>query len=223
MEPLYSMCWNAEVSLNTFLFSSFVLGLVIYNNLYTQYKIPEIDNLWFYIFMMLFISVQLIEYFIWRNINNKYYNNIFSIIVTIVFILLPMSTMMMISDISVRFSAFVGYFIFMVYSFVYRFDASDSHTALTPKGHLRFFINKWSKLEYFIWVVFFLFAFFYIGKWWSFLFGVFTFLITLYSFYTDKSSGSMWCWVVNSFFIGAAFYILFYLPFFENGKLKDFC
>jgi len=30
------MCWNAEVSLNTFAFSTFVLGMIIYNNTYTQ-------------------------------------------------------------------------------------------------------------------------------------------------------------------------------------------
>ena len=29
------MCWNKEVSLNTFLFSSFVFLLILYNNKYT--------------------------------------------------------------------------------------------------------------------------------------------------------------------------------------------
>jgi hypothetical protein len=39
------MCWNKEISLNTFLFSSFVLILIIYNNAYTQYKIKELNNI----------------------------------------------------------------------------------------------------------------------------------------------------------------------------------
>ncbi len=66
------MCWNQHVSLNTFLFSSFILILIIYNNKYTQYKIKELNNVWIYVFFFSFISMQLIEFFIWRNINNKY-------------------------------------------------------------------------------------------------------------------------------------------------------
>ena len=40
------MCWNEHVSLNTFLFSSFVLLLIIYNNYYTKYKIKELHSPW---------------------------------------------------------------------------------------------------------------------------------------------------------------------------------
>ena len=53
------MCWNESVSLNTFLFSSFVLLLIIYNNYYTKYKIPELNNVWIYLFLASFISMQL--------------------------------------------------------------------------------------------------------------------------------------------------------------------
>ena len=71
------MCWNKDISLNTFLFSSFILVLIIYNNTYTQYKINELDNIWMYLFFASFIFMQLIEYFIWRNINDPVYNNLF--------------------------------------------------------------------------------------------------------------------------------------------------
>ena len=58
------MCWNKEVSLNTFLFSGFVLLLIIYNNKYTKYKTLELDNLWIFLFLATIILVQLDEYFI---------------------------------------------------------------------------------------------------------------------------------------------------------------
>ena len=74
------MCWNEHVSLNTFLFSSFILLLIIYNNAYTKYKIEELNNINIYIFLASIIFIQLIEFFIWRNMNNKYYNNFFSIL-----------------------------------------------------------------------------------------------------------------------------------------------
>ena len=70
------MCWNAEVSLNTFLFSSFVLCLIIYNNTYTQYKIKDFNNIWIYLFFVSFILMQLFEFFIWRNVDNKLYNKL---------------------------------------------------------------------------------------------------------------------------------------------------
>ena len=58
------MCWNEHVSLNTFLFSSFVLLLIIYNNLFTKYKIQELNNTFVYLFITSFVVMQLIEFFI---------------------------------------------------------------------------------------------------------------------------------------------------------------
>lgn len=74
------MCWNEHVSLNTFLFSTFALGMIYYNNEYTPYKIPEIHG-WAYIFLFSFIIMQLNEYFLWKSIQNKDadQNRIFSI------------------------------------------------------------------------------------------------------------------------------------------------
>ena len=53
------MCWNKDVSLNTFLFSGFVLCLIIYNNKYTQYKIDELNNIYSYIFFASIIIIQI--------------------------------------------------------------------------------------------------------------------------------------------------------------------
>lgn len=60
------MCWNANVSLNTFLFSGCVLALIIYNNSFTQYKIQELNNKWVYFLIASFVFIQLIEFFIWK-------------------------------------------------------------------------------------------------------------------------------------------------------------
>ena len=68
------MCWNENVSLNTFLFSGFILALIIYNNSFTKYKIQELNNKWVYFFIASFVFMQLIEFFIWRNIDNKFSN-----------------------------------------------------------------------------------------------------------------------------------------------------
>lgn len=85
------MCWNKEIFLNTFLFSSFVLALIFYNNTYTQYKIKYFDNSWYYILLSSIILMQLVEYFIWRNIHSTY-NQFFSIVASILLLYLILHT-----------------------------------------------------------------------------------------------------------------------------------
>ena len=97
------MCWNENVSLNTFLFSGFILALIIYNNSFTKYKIQELNNKWVYFFIASFVFMQLIEFFIWRNIDNKYYNNIFSILATLLLLLQPIFSIMLLKNINLRF------------------------------------------------------------------------------------------------------------------------
>ena len=43
------MCWNKEVSLNTFIFSTISLLFIYYNNTHTQYKLKEFINIYIYI------------------------------------------------------------------------------------------------------------------------------------------------------------------------------
>jgi len=69
------MCWNEHVSLNTFLFGSFVLGLVLYNNLYTPYKIKEIHSLAAYLFLASILLTQWFQYCILHT-ENKIFRRI---------------------------------------------------------------------------------------------------------------------------------------------------
>ena len=56
------MCWNEEVSLNTFLYGTISAIIVIFLN-----KIPIRTILLVYTVSL----IQLMEYFTWKNINNK--------------------------------------------------------------------------------------------------------------------------------------------------------
>ena len=56
------MCWNQSVSMNTFLFSLFAVLLSFSNGL--------IDNKMALLYLS-FMSMQLVEYFAWGDINNK--------------------------------------------------------------------------------------------------------------------------------------------------------
>ena len=76
------MCWNENISLNTFIFSTFVLIFIYYNNNYTQYKTKEFNDWKLYVLFFSFIIMQLVEYFLWKSIREKntYNNTLFSII-----------------------------------------------------------------------------------------------------------------------------------------------
>lgn len=214
------MCWNKDISLNTFLFSSFVLLLIIYNNTYTQYKINELDNIWMYLFFASFIFMQLIEYFIWRNINDPVYNNLFSIMATLLLFIQPIASTMLITNNTVRTNILLLYLILSVPLMTYRLFTKKINSTVSPLNHLKwnFIFYENSTIEnifYIGWFIFFLFPLFYQGNTFGLLFGLLTFMVVLYNYYKDKTVNSMWCWIVNSLMIYYAGYLLLYLPFFK--------
>ena len=214
------MCWNAEVSLNTFLFSSFVLCLIIYNNTYTQYKIKDFNNIWIYLFFVSFILMQLFEFFIWRNVDNKLYNKLFTILATLLLVVQPIASNMLITNKSVQQSMLFVYMICMVPFAIYRFMTQKINSTISDLGHLQWNMLLDNKIKIdnviiTIWFIFFLFPLFYQKKTFGFLFGAITLLIMIYNYYKDNTVGSMWCWVVNSIMVYYAIYLLLYLPFFK--------
>ncbi len=213
------MCWNEHVSLNTFLFSSFVLLLILYNNTYTQYKITDFNDVWHYIFYISFISMQLIEFFIWRNIDNKFYNHIFSTMAAMLIFIQPIITLMLLPNISLRNNLLSAYSVLFIPYFIYKFITNNMKSQISNRGHLIWLFFDTNMLLFFGWLFFFLFSFFYTGSIRTIIFGIVLFSISYYNYYKDKTIGSMWCWVVNSIMIYYAFYLLLYLPFCE----KELC
>ena len=211
------MCWNEHVSLNTFLFSSFVLLLIAYNNTYTQYKITFFNSVWNYIFFISFISMQLIEFFIWRNINNTFYNNIFSTMAAMLIFIQPIISLMLLPDISLRNNLLVTYLVFFIPYFTYKFITNNMKSQISNKGHLEWLFFDTNMLPFFGWLFFFLFSFFYTRSIGVLIFGIVLFCISFYNYYKDKTIGSMWCWIVNSTMIYYAFHLLLYMPFYETS------
>jgi hypothetical protein len=214
------MCWNKEVSLNTFLFSSFVLGLIMYNNAYTPYKIVVLNNVYAYIFFMSFILMQLIEYFIWINIKNPLYNSIFTGFATLLLIFQPIASNMLITNEIIRKKLLYSYLLFIIPLSIYRFNIKNMNSSVSKLGHLQWNTlsvnnNPYNILFTLIWFFFFLFPLFYQKYNFGLAFGLLTLIIITYNFFNDDSVGSMWCWIVNIIMIYYAVYLLLYLPFFK--------
>lgn len=214
------MCWNKDISLNTFLFSSFVLILIIYNNTYTKYKIKDLDNIWVYVFFVSFILMQLIEYFIWTNVNNPVYNRIFTTMATILLLVQPIASNMLISNKVVQQTTLILYLILMIPFAGYRLMTKKINSTVSKLGHLEWnmLLDNHKKIDVMIeicWFIFFLFPLFYEGYKFGFLFGLLTLMIIMFNYYKDNTVGSMWCWIVNSIMLFFAGYLLLYLPFFK--------
>lgn len=217
------MCWNSEVSLNTFVFSLFTLCLVYYNNEYTRYKIPIFDNKWLYIFLILTFTMQLIEFFIWKNLKNNY-NQFFTKCAFILIYLQPVASLMLLSNLTIRNSLLIPYIIFGIPYLTNVVSSNKINTTVSKTGHLvwnnfNIMVNgvKINKYLFFVWLFLLLFSFLYEQRWYYLLFAIVTLSIFLYK--EMNTASSMWCWFVNIFFIYLLSYLLFYLPFCERKTL----
>ena len=87
------MCWNQYVSLNTFIFGIFGLLFILYNNLYSPYKLKEFKTIGTYFFFMSFILMQGIEYVLWKNIKNKKTNHLYSFYAALLVFIQPIASL----------------------------------------------------------------------------------------------------------------------------------
>ena len=215
------MCWNQHVSLNTFIFSLFVLLLIAYNNAYTQYKMPEFNNIYVYLFFLSFISIQLIEFFIWRNINDKSLNQFFSIAGMLLVTVQPIISLMMLKDETIKYILIIVYTVFSTLFVSYKIINHDIISTISKHCHLRWNWFHFSTYDYIIlyglWVTFFIYAPI-VNKHYRIMFyALLLFAISMYSFYKDDSAGSLWCWSINTIMFYYAFRLLFWMPFNEHG------
>jgi hypothetical protein len=214
------MCWNQYVSLNTFLFSALILLLIVYNNKYSPYKIKELDNIYAYIFLMSFFTMQLIEFFLWRNLNNKNLNQLFSILGALLLLLQPVASLMLINDINLRIKLLLTYCIPSFFYFIYQLNIKDFKTTISNKGHLKWDwvnLNGYKHFVFIFWL-FFLFLSLYINKQnLALTYTICLLIITLYSYMKDGSFGSLWCWSINSLMLFYAFNLLIILPYKKHG------
>ncbi len=143
------MCWNAEVSIQTYLFAviTFILGYA--------YGFP-LRKL---IFMLVFSNIQLIEYFLWKNLNDKKKNEFYSKLGYLNITLEPIAACLLIDNIKLRyFSLIICSLILFIYFIIYQ-KKIDFSTSISKNGFL-----KWNSLKFkdhgiFYSIIWFLFFF----------------------------------------------------------------
>jgi hypothetical protein len=210
------MCWNEDVSLNTFLFSMFVLALVYYNNKYTQYKIHHFGNQWMYVLLTLAFSMQLIEFFLWKNIKNKRYNQIFTSCAFVLVFCQPIASLMLLGNEMLRNAMVTLYLFFGVPYILYIIYTTRIHSVVSSSGNLIWDMNI-NRSFFWVWLFLLFFSFLYERKMIQLLFAIVSFAIFMYK--EHSTAGSVWCWFINSISVYLAVYLLFYSPFIEHNQI----
>jgi hypothetical protein len=163
--------------------------------------------------------MQLIEFFIWRNIDNKFYNHIFSTMAAMLIFIQPVVSLMLLPNVSLRNNLLCAYSVLFIPYFTYKYITNNMRSQVSNKGHLVWLFFDTNMLLFFGWLFFFLFSFIYTQNFYGLIFGMVLFAVSYYNYYKDKTIGSMWCWGVNSVMIYYAFYLLLYLPFCEKREV----
>ena len=183
------MCWNAEVSLNTFIFAFVSLIIVVFLN--------KIDRI--YILISLSISImQLFEYFTWKNIHNKKIIYYLSLIAGPLIIL---SQILLINygflRGTERIIAFVLIFIVCFMCMIYNYYNNKFDMKVGENGHL---IWYWADVPAILLLFMFIFYLYPLSRKenkFSFITTSIFLLISLYYYYKYKTWGTMWCYFSN--------------------------
>lgn len=213
------MCWNEELSLKTFFITVIVLIIIVINNNFSVEKTTRFKEYIGY-FLLSIILMQLIEYFLWRNINNKLYNKLFSTLGVLLLVSQPIMSLNLIED-PIKRNYFIKiYSIPAVLHFIYNINTHNINTTISKKKHLKWnWQNKnilYSTLTVLYYLFFLTVPFYFNRNYITLLFGCVTFLTSLYLYKKDGSFGSIWCYFSNAITFFYAFLILAYLPFIKS-------
>lgn len=188
------MCWSAEVSLNTFIFSIFGTVFALANGTIT---VPEA------LFIVSFASMQLVEYFAWSNLKDTITASKFGLALILLQPLLSINAWY-----TGPYKAWVlaGYVVAVVLMLTTRTFQFSMHPA--QNGHLSWDFLHGSAWFYTVWFALFFLGLYYAGAL-SFGSGALILLLSVASYLRDDTWGSMWCWFANGaavYMIGQVFY-----------------
>ena len=225
------MCWNESVSINTFVFGCLALIFIYFTNTFTKYKTQGFDNPFMYLIVFSFLIMQLIEFFIWRNLNNKQINRILSLIGLGIIIIQPITLMLydtyaignittLIQNLSLYSIAWISFL-----SYKYLYNPITFTTTIGVNKHLNW---NWLKLPiseiivciliYFSYIVYSLLVLKNKDNIFRYFLFISVFISTIL-YYDTQDFGSMWCWIINIYMLILIVNILVVKPFYEYNLL----
>jgi hypothetical protein len=188
------MCWNAEVSLQ-----SFSIGLLTIILAYTKgLSFPTA------FFCLTITFMQLVEYFVWSGYNN------FLASVAAVFLLWlqPVASILTLETylIPLLLGAYIG-LTFLGYLLGYRIKKEHFRMYKAPNGHLAWdWLQPTFKTSIMLFVYFFflLYPLILSESWILLSLSLSTLGLSLWTYFKYNTWGSMWCWIVNYGVVGVS-------------------
>jgi hypothetical protein len=164
--------------------------------------------------------MQLIEFFIWRNLKNKNINKIFSILGSFLLLIQPIASLLMLKNNKLKWKMVSIYGIPAFVYFIYQLKNHRFYTDVSKNGHL---IWNWStsndKFLFFgflFYLYFLMYSIFINGHYLLMIYSMLLLLASYYLYVKDKTVSSIWCWAVNTIMFIFAFKLLMLLPFREH-------
>lgn len=184
------MCWNRRISLNTFLFSLFGLNFAYFNNIINPFS---------YLYFLSFISIQLLEYFAWGNLNNKKTIRGLSQIGLFLISIQPVLFIASINSVSnsIKLNVIAMYIVFML-SCLLLFPI-DFSMEKASNGHLAWNWLRFPPFVVLLWIMFKFGLLVYAKDYFNFVLLLIVFLAIYYTYYKTNTWGSLWCWIANLF------------------------
>jgi len=221
------MCWNPDISINTFVFGCLSLLFIYFANTYTRYKMDLFKTPFMYLFMFQVASIQLIEFFLWRNMNNKSINRKLSFLTFINILLQHISLIFIIPQLNIRHIVLSIYICLSIFYYVFRYTYSPMHFYTSVKnGHLSWewpLCNGYEDINFIVGLPIlaplYILPFALSHKYFVTVSTLLSIILTFILFYRQKTFPSMWCWMSNFIFLVCIIYTLIVGPFIEYNGL----
>jgi hypothetical protein len=185
------MCWNAEVSLQSFLVGILAIGLGAYRN--TPFPVL--------LFALTIVLMQFIEYLVWSGYDNRQA----SIAAAGLLWVQPIASILTLPASPIRTMALGSYGLLSLVGGLLGTERDYSMTR-APNGHLAWnWLEKdWkTALSLTVYFIFLLAPLLMTKKFVLLGLALGTLAISLFTYWKDNTWGSMWCWIVNIIAIGS--------------------
>jgi hypothetical protein len=216
------MCWNADISLNTFVFACLALVFIWIANTFTKYKSRSFENKFMYALLFAVASMQLVEYFLWKNLKNSARNLMLSRTAITLIVAQHLLVMAMIPNRNTRFYMYLAYAFAILLFYYFKYPSVSVKTSVAKNGHLCWEWMNFKGLDLlWVWVglLFYLVPALLIGDFLFIFFNCLLFAVSLFYYAKFNTFGTVWCWAVNLFFFVFLVDILLVKPYREYNGL----
>ena len=184
------MCWNADISIKTFLVG--IVGIVL--GAYVGIDFP------FLLFCFTITCMQLIEAVVWTWYDNETVNRNASYAALLLLWMQPIAGMLLIPSFNMK-AYMISIYVALTGIIHFMSKKSDYSMKRARNGHLVWNFLKKDLPSFVALVIYFFFLLtpiFLTGNIDLLLLGLGTLGISMYSFWRENTWGSMWCWIVNA-------------------------